>query len=437
MTKKKTAKYLYGVMWRWHFYMGLFIAPILIIVSITGSLYVFKDEIEPYIDSELLFVDSPVTAETIAHSQAVAAAEMAYPAYTARSLFIDRDPERTWNVRMENAEEEYTTAYVNQYSGELQGERAYNEGFFGVVLRIHRQLFADTLGRIIVETSTAWGIISVITGVFLWWPRAKDKIHGVWRMRLRKTRKIFWRDLHSVPAIYIAIFAVLIMFTGMLFSFTGQYTILGMGLALGQLPEIYTNPPKSAVVENADTIGLDAAVATFDEAYGIAHFNAVIPSTEDGTYSFTTNLDKNFSQARLFYVDQYSGEVLAQVGWADLTGFTKAILYFYPIHTGGIYGMPTKILAFLTCWIIALMSVSGVVMWWQRKPAGVILGAPHRPKNALVPRVVTVLTIIFGIILPTVGISLLVILLGGLIGRLIQRLRRPAVQLASEVSAGD
>ncbi|MEM7125971.1 MAG: PepSY domain-containing protein [Chloroflexota bacterium] len=431
------AKYLYGVMWRWHFYMGLFIAPILIIVSITGSLYVFKDEIEPLIDGQLLFVERAASGSTIAHSSAIQLAEDAYPDYEARSLFIDRSPERAWNVRMENANEEYTTAYINQYTGAVQGERAYNEGFFGIVLKIHRQLFADTLGRIIVETSTAWGIIATITGVFLWWPRAKEKIKGVWTMRLKKTRKLFWRDLHSVPAVYIAIFAVLIMFTGMLFSFSGRFTFFGTGMALGQLPEAYTNPPKSTVVDGAKPIGLDAAVAIFEEAHGITHYNSVIPHEEDAPYMFTTNLDQNFSQGRLFYIDQYSGEVLNDTGWDDLTGYTKALLYFYPIHTGGIYGWPTKILAFVTCWIIALLSVSGVVMWWQRKPEGVVIGAPLQPRNALVPRVVTVLTVIFGILLPMVGLTVLLILLVSWIGRLIERWRKPAPQLASEAASGD
>ncbi|WP_204268454.1 PepSY domain-containing protein, partial [Escherichia coli] len=36
---------LYRAVWRWHFYAGLLCLPFLILLSATGALYLFKDEI--------------------------------------------------------------------------------------------------------------------------------------------------------------------------------------------------------------------------------------------------------------------------------------------------------------------------------------------------------------------------------------------------------
>ncbi|WP_336125926.1 PepSY domain-containing protein, partial [Niallia taxi] len=43
--KKKQAA-LYKAIWRWHFYAGIIFAPFLIILAITGSVYLFKPQIE-------------------------------------------------------------------------------------------------------------------------------------------------------------------------------------------------------------------------------------------------------------------------------------------------------------------------------------------------------------------------------------------------------
>jgi hypothetical protein len=37
---------LYRIIWRWHFYAGVLIAPVLPVVAVTGALYIFRQEIE-------------------------------------------------------------------------------------------------------------------------------------------------------------------------------------------------------------------------------------------------------------------------------------------------------------------------------------------------------------------------------------------------------
>jgi uncharacterized iron-regulated membrane protein len=37
---------LYRVIWRWHFYAGILFAPFMILLAITGSVYLFKPQVE-------------------------------------------------------------------------------------------------------------------------------------------------------------------------------------------------------------------------------------------------------------------------------------------------------------------------------------------------------------------------------------------------------
>jgi uncharacterized iron-regulated membrane protein len=68
---------LVRAVWRWHFYAGLFCIPFIIILSVTGSLYLFKPQIESAIDRpyDALSFTGPVKSIT----EQVSAATIAHP----------------------------------------------------------------------------------------------------------------------------------------------------------------------------------------------------------------------------------------------------------------------------------------------------------------------------------------------------------------------
>ncbi len=53
---------LYRAVWRWHFYAGLFVLPFLITLSITGGLYLFRNEIDGIVHADLKHVEMPAGA---------------------------------------------------------------------------------------------------------------------------------------------------------------------------------------------------------------------------------------------------------------------------------------------------------------------------------------------------------------------------------------
>src|SRR5580765_3093634 len=69
---------LYRVVWRWHFYAGMIIAPALIVVAATGALYIFKDELEAVVYPGVTYVE-PASQRT-PYEQQIAAVRAALPA---------------------------------------------------------------------------------------------------------------------------------------------------------------------------------------------------------------------------------------------------------------------------------------------------------------------------------------------------------------------
>ena len=107
-------------------------------------------------------------------------------------------------------------------------------------------------------------------------------------------------------------------------------------------------------------------------------------------------------------VDQYTGKVLVDVRWQDYNNVARATELGVMLHEGKMFGPLNQIIIFLVCLMILLGSVSGLVMWWKRRPEGG-LGVP--PLRHDLPRwkTATVIMIGLGVAFPLVGISLLAV----------------------------
>ena len=40
----------YRIIWRWHFYAGLFCLPFIVVLSLSGAVYLFKPQIDAFLD---------------------------------------------------------------------------------------------------------------------------------------------------------------------------------------------------------------------------------------------------------------------------------------------------------------------------------------------------------------------------------------------------
>ena len=49
---------VYRAFWRWHFYAGLVVLPFMMLLAVTGGLYLFKDEIEAVLYRPLQTVEA-------------------------------------------------------------------------------------------------------------------------------------------------------------------------------------------------------------------------------------------------------------------------------------------------------------------------------------------------------------------------------------------
>jgi uncharacterized iron-regulated membrane protein len=156
------------------------------------------------------------------------------------------------------------------------------------------------------------------------------------------------------------------------------------------------------------SIGIDKAIARFDEL-GLNHGYAVaLPTTPTGVYSGSV-YPNDLSKQRVIHLDQYSGEPLIDMGYADYGPLGKGLEWGINVHMGQEFGLANQIVLAIVCLAIILLAVSAGIMWWKRRPKG-SLGVPPMPQDKSVFRGLFALLIIGGIIFPLVGASLVVML---------------------------
>ena len=79
------------------------------------------------------------------------------------------------------------------------------------------------------------------------------------------------------------------------------------------------------------------------------------------------------------HIDQYSGAVLADYRYDHYGVVGKAVALGITLHKGTQFGIVNQIFSLLICIGIIFIAVSGLYLWWKRKPEHG-LGAPKAPE---------------------------------------------------------
>ncbi|MCS4293473.1 putative iron-regulated membrane protein [Comamonas sp. BIGb0152] len=163
---------------RLHLYIGLLVAPFIVVAAATGLLYAVTPQLENQLYRSALKATHPPGAQAQPLSAQVQAALHSLPApATVVAVRPAPDGGSTTRVMVADAAlgtSEYRSLFVNPYTLALQGDLTVY-GTSGVLpLRkqldlLHRQLLMGEWGRTYSELAASWLWLSGLGGVALWW----------------------------------------------------------------------------------------------------------------------------------------------------------------------------------------------------------------------------------------------------------------------------
>jgi len=104
---------------------------------------------------------------------------------------------------------------------------------------------------------------------------------------------------------------------------------------------------------------------------------------------------------RTVHVDRYTGKILADIRYQDYNAFGKFMATGLALHMGTM-GWASILANVLFCLAVIVISISGLVMWWQRRPTNTKgLQPPASGKKLPVPWSFAVLLLVVACIFPT------------------------------------
>lgn len=434
---------LYRAIWRWHFFAGLLVIPFMLNLAVTGSLYLFKDEIDNTVFAHRNVVQP--RDEALAPSVLVDDAKADVPGSKVLRYRAPAEPTQSARVTV-GTDAGKTLVFVDPYSGSVLGKVGEQEEFNWVVKKIHSLDYFGFAFNRIVEAVGGLALILVVTGFYLWWPRKQTG--GVMSVRGTPDKRVFWRDIHAVTGAVAGALIFFLAITGMPWSgYWGDKVNTTLSSAgLGYPAQLWDDVPVSNVptknvltnagwtVENApvptstanaaaQVVGIDQIVASANAAGVAPGFEVSFPSDNQGVYTAAV-FPNDIARQRTMHFDQYTGKPLVDIKFADYGTGAKAIELGIGVHQGEYLGLANQIVMLMTCLAIMLTSVSAVVMWWKRRPSG-RLGVPPMPSQKSVFATLTLVILGFGILFPLTGFAILAMLvLDQLILRIPSPLRR-------------
>ncbi|XQY92922.1 PepSY-associated TM helix domain-containing protein [Metabacillus sp. HB246100] len=431
--EKKQSQSIYKTIWRWHFYAGIIFAPFLIILSITGAVYLFKPQIENILYQEYYEVQDQ--GEKISATQQLNNVKAEYPDAMVKRYRPGDSDTRSSEFSIINNENSLTV-FVDPYTGKIIGELNSEDKIMNKIEEIHGELMAGTLGDRIVELAACWAIVLIVTGLYLWFPRKKKDLSGLLIPRVNKGKKVFLRDLHAVPAVWISAGMLFLILTGLPWSgFWGSnFQSLATNAGVGYPPSIWGGSAPTSIVQTKDVAEVPWAAETLDvpksdlqgfvplsidEVVEIANrvgmhptYAISIPSEKEGVYTLSAYPPKAEDEATI-HLDQYSGAVLADYRFDNYGAVGKAVALGITLHKGTQFGLFNQLISLFICLGIILIVASGFYLWLKRKPKQE-MGAPKAPRMFKMGPFLFII-VVLSFLFPLVGLSILAVWLLDLI----------------------
>jgi uncharacterized iron-regulated membrane protein len=343
-----------------HLWASLVISPLLLIFAVTGCFMAFEPELDRLAHANLFYIEPVGKPLSLAAINDIV--HKAYPRDTIAAYDLATSTDISYQVYTNNK-----TVYINEYSGKILGVVSGPDSWNKAQQTIHqlhlRLAFHDShdIGKSIMSWAGVAMLLILPSGLILWW---KQK-----RITIKKTSKKrqFWFDLHSMTGILAMIFILISVTTGVIIGFENTTTPLLYKIT-GSKPS--ERPDFKIIADTAKKqIPPDSALRiAMSTLPGAIPFNLNVPGPTDA-YVIRCRYpeDRTPGGRSMVFIDPYSGKALFAEGSRTAPVGTRLKTLNRAIHTGDIFGLPSKFLGLLVCLALIAQIISGLRMWWLRK----------------------------------------------------------------------
>lgn len=438
--ERPSANMLYFAVWRWHFYAGLYVIPFLLMLAVTGLIMLWISALSGLTGEKTAVVAG---AAPLALSAQQAAAEAAVPGGHATQYVAPLAADRAAAFAVETGAGK-TGVVIDPYSGEALDMFPWREGWYDFLTDIHGSLMIGDTGDRLIEAAASLGLLLCATGIYLHWPRGGASWGRALTVQRGAGGRAFWKSLHGAAGFWAALVLVVFLVSGLSWAGVwGDKLVQAWStfpaekwdnvplsdkthadMNHGAAKEVPWNLEQTPLPASGSLAGTAAiagpvdidSVGAFADSLGFERrYQLNLPEDETGVWTIShdsmSNDGPDPTADRTLHIDRYTGNVLADVRYSDYSPYARAMAWGVAFHEGD---MGWWNIALNTAFILAMIltSVSGLVMWWKRRPTGAArLVAPPRPEEVPYAKGAILITLALSLAFPMLGLTLLAVIL--------------------------
>jgi len=407
-------KHRYLTLWRIHFFAGLYVVPFMLMLSITGIIMMlYTPVIEPLMHPNLVTISAHSEAANYqTWEQQRQAVATRYPNAVINQMIVPHADSEPTRFVLTTPEGTNQLTFVDPYTSQVLGDLNKDNTLYAWADNIHGTILLGSWGDAMIELAAILTFVMLITGLYLWAARRRTG-QPQWKPNLHRKGRSLWRELHTIIGAYIAIALLLFAMTGLSWTgITGAKVLQAWGsfpagvydgIPISDLTHADLNPGVHEEVPwNLEQLALPASgslaglpgipkeqpvnldtVVSYARDNGMTFFRVNLPKSETGVYSvMAATMSRDITDAtqdRSLHVDQYTGNVLADITFDQYGLMAKSMAVGIPLHMGT-WTTLNLVINTLLCLMVIFLSIGGYVLWWKRRPtnAGFTLVPPPK-----------------------------------------------------------
>ena len=335
-----------------HLVLALVSGLVVTSLGVTGAIMAFEPEIDHWQHRALMDVTPAGTPHSLLDISDALMKQ--FPAEPITAFTLGATPARAVGVAMKRG-----TVFVNPYTLEVTGVRTPGANWLSNVHQFHLRLLS-TWARPLVRWSGVITVFLLLSGVYLWWP--------VKRVNVTTGRSAFrtWFDWHNAIGMFSLVFLLTLSVTGVIIGFNDVTTPLAYRIT-GSQPAKPT-PSKIPPIAGAHQISPDRALEIARNALPGATPFMIQAVTPSDAYVVRARFPEDLTPGGRsnIIVDSYTGAVISVGNSRTAPGGRRFENYNRAIHTGDIFGMPSKIVMSIASAMAPVQLITGVMMWRRR-----------------------------------------------------------------------
>lgn len=353
--------------------MGFSLGAVFVLVGLAGALSIYGDDVDALLNPKLRINESNGPQQSL--DRIFSAVRAVHPDYQGSWVLelprSSRSMLTAWYERpSETAGELYAPLMVavNPYTAEVAASRLWGTTTVTWMLDLHTQLHLGQSGWNIVGWLGLALIVSIGTGVRLWWPGFRE-LPWVFRIRLNGGTHRLALELHRRLGFFSAVILLLLGFTGvnLVFPEVSEGLVGSTGMSHGdEGPTI-----RSSAVPNERPVGLDEAVLLARGPFPHAEVRRIAtPNGPTGTYRISLRQRFEVNQKHpltTVWIDRYSGQIREVRNPANFSLGETALTWLWPLHTGEAFGPWGRFLWFLAGLSPLVLYLTGMARWMVRR----------------------------------------------------------------------